>query len=141
MSQYIAGPGLGLPIPQNLYPHNLNNAPYDTSSSKVCLSPGDTLPVPAGDWLVNMGQYLVLQYLDPVSGGWTMGPNAAWQGGHYFVVSDGFNVRVANLTGCPYSATVTSYGSGYAQATTTISPTPGNSTWLPIVGGNSALVP
>ena len=51
------------------------------------------------------------------------------------VVSDGFTCRIANLTGCPCTATVTSYGSGYVQATTTITATPGNSTWLPIVGG------
>ena len=136
MSQYIAGPGLGLPLPQNLYPHNLNNAPYDTSNNKVCLAPGDTLPIPAGDWLINLGQYLVLQFLDPITGVWSMGPNAAWNGGHQFLVSDGFNIRVANLTGCPCTATVNSYGSGYVQATTVITPTPANgSTWLPIVGG------
>ena len=135
MSQYISGPGVPLPIPQNLYPHNLNNAPLDTNTNKVCLAPGDVLPVPAGDWYINLSQYLVLQFQDPVTGSWTMGPNAAWNGGHQFVVSDGFTCRIANLTGCPCTATVTSYGSGYVQATTTITATPGNSTWLPIVGG------
>ena len=137
MSQKIAGPGLGLPLPQNLYPSQLNNAPPDTPSNKVALAPGDTLPVPAGDWLINLGQYCVVQFLDPITNVWTMGPNAAWQGGHKFVVSDGFNVRVANLTGCPVAAVVESYGTAgtYLQATTTIVATPGNSTWLPIVGG------
>ena len=135
MGQYIAGPGISLPFPQNLYPSELQNAPPDTSSNKNTLSPGDTLPIPAGDWFVNMGQYCVLQFLDPITNVWTMGPNAAWQGGHQFVVSDGFNVRVANLTSCVVAAVITTVGTGYVQATTTIAATPGNSTWLPIVGG------
>ena len=43
---------------------------------------------------------------------------------YQFVVSDGFNVRVANLLGCPVSASVTNYGAGgYVQATTTITAT------------------
>ena len=136
MTQRIAGPGLGLPLPQNLYPSELNGMPYDYSTNRIALAPGDTLPVPAGDWLINLGQFCLLQFLDPVTNTWSMGPNAAWQGGHRFVVSDGVNVRVANLLGCPLSASVTNYGAGgYVQATTTITATPGNSTWVPIVGG------
>ena len=137
MGQYIAGPGISLPFPQNLYPSELQNAPPDTSSNKNTLSPGDTLPIPAGDWFINLGQYCIIQFLDPITNTWSMGPNAAWQGGHQFVVSDGFNVRVANLTGCPTGAAVTAAGSGYAQATTVVTVTAAstNSTWQPIVGG------
>jgi len=139
MTQHIAGPGLGLPLPQNLYPSELQNAPPDCSNNRIALAPGDTLPIPAGDWLVNTGMYCVLQFLDPITGTWAMGPNAGWNGGQQFVISDGFNVRVANLLGCPISASITSGGSNYVQSTTTISATPGNSTWVPIVGG--ALTP
>ena len=139
MSQKIAGPGLGLPYPQNLYPSELYNSPPDAPTNIIALSPGDTLPIPAGDWYVNLGQYNVLQFLDPVTNTWTMGPNAAWQGGHQFVLSDGFNCRVANLTGCAVGAVVTAIGSGYVQATTTITPSEGNSTWVPIVGGQLAV--
>lgn len=136
MNQRITGPGIGLPLPQQLYPSQLLNAPPDVSTNRIALAPGDTLPVPAGDWFINLGQYCVIQYLDPVSNTWQMGTNAAWQGGHRFVVSDGFNVRVANLLGCPVSASITNYGAGgYVQATTTIVATPGNSTWAPIIGG------
>lgn len=135
MTQKIAGPGLGLPLPQNLYPSELYNAPYDANTNRISLAAGDTLPIPAGEWFVNLGQYLVLQFLDPVTNTWAMGPNAAWQGGHRFVCSDGFNVRVANLLGCPVHAVVAAYGSGYVQSTTTVTATPGNSTWVPIVGG------
>ena len=136
MSQKLAGPGLGLPLPQYLYPSELYNAPYDFSTNRIALAPGDTLPIPAGDWFVNPGQYCVLQFLDPITGTWSFGPNAAWNGGHQFVLSDGFNVRAANLTGCPVSASVTNYGAGgYVQSTTTITATGGTSTWVPIVGG------
>jgi hypothetical protein len=135
MTQKINGPGAGLPLPQNLYPSELTNAPYDTPTNQIALAPGDTLPIPAGEWFVNTGNYCVVQYLDPVTNTWSMGPNAAWNGGHMFVVSDGFNYRVANLLGCPVSAVVAAPGSSYVQASTTITPTPGNSTWLPIIGG------
>lgn len=136
MIQRISGPGVGLPYPQNLYPSNQIGNPPDAATNKITLAPGDTLPIPAGDWYLNMGQYLVLQYLDPVTNTWSMGPNAAWGGGHQFVVSDGFTARIANLTGCPVSATVTAPGNGsYVQATTTVTATGGTSTWLPIVGG------
>lgn len=135
MNQRISGPGLGLPLPQGLYPFALNNAPVTAPGNRVALAAGDTLPVPAGDWLIQLGSYCVLQYLDPVNNIWTMGPAAAWNGAVQFVISDGFNVRVANLLGCPLTASVTAYGSGYVQATTTITATPGNSTWVPIVGG------
>lgn len=135
MSQRIAGPGLGLPYPQGLYPSQLNNAPPDESTNRIALAPGDTLPIPAGDWYVQLGSYCVIQYLDPVTNTWAMGPAAAWNGAVVFVVSDGFNARVANLLGCPVSASVTSYGSAYVQATTTIVATGSTSTWVPIVGG------
>lgn len=136
MTARISGPGVGLPYPQSLYPSQLQYAPPDASTNRIALAPGDTLPIPAGDWFVNLGQYNFLQFLDPVTNLWSMGSNAAWQGGHQFVVSDGFNVRVANMTGCPLSASITNYGAGgYVQSTTTISATPGNSTWLPIIGG------
>lgn len=138
----LSGPGVGLPLPQNLYPSELSNAPIDSPSNRVALAPGQNLPLPAGDWYITLGQYLVLQYLDPVTGVWTMGQAAAWTGSIDFVKSDGFNVRIANLTGCPVSAVVTNYGAGsYVQASTTISVTGGGgSTWLPIVGGQLGTV-
>lgn len=135
----LSGPGLGLPLPQNLYPSELFNAPYDTPGSRVTLAAGDELPIPAGTWLVNTGMYCTLEYLDPQTGVWSMGSNAAWLGGHVYVKSDGFNVRVANRLGCPISAVVAAYGSAYVQASTTVVATPGNSTWVPIIGGQLSL--
>ena len=137
----LSGPGLGLQIPQNLYPSQVNGAPVDSPTNRIALAPGDALPLPAGDWYVNPGQYCVIQFLDPVTNTWNLAPSAGWMGGPQFVKSDGFNVRVANLLGCPISATVVTFGSAYVQATTTVTQVPANgSSWSPIVGGALAVV-
>lgn len=136
----LSGPGIGLPLPQNLYPSELNNAPYDTASNRQALAPGESIVLPAGDWYVSLGFYLVLQFLDPITNTWVVGSSAAWEGGLRFVKSDGFNCRIANLTGCPVGAVITSYGSGYVQSSTTVAVTGGGgSSWLPIVGGQLQL--
>jgi hypothetical protein len=141
MPSFLSGPGLGLALPQNLYPTELQNAPYDFSNSRVTLAPGACIQFPAGDWYYSLGMYLVLQYLDPVTGVWVTGASGGWESGVGHVSSDGFNVRIANLTGCVVAASITAAGSGYAQATTTITVTSaalqGNAapTILPIIGG------
>lgn len=136
----LSGPGLGLPLPQNLYPSELNNAPYDFPGNRQALAPGESLVLPAGDWYVSLGMYLVIQFLDPFSNTWNMGSAASWSGGHRFVKSDGFNMRVANLTGCPVSASIANYGAGgYVQSSTTITANIGGSLWAPIIGGQLAL--
>lgn len=139
MGQVISAPGIGLALPQYLYPTELQGAPYDMSGNRVALAPGDELPVPAGTWYVNVGMYCSIEFLDPVTGRWSIGSAGGWTGPMMYVKSDGFNVRVANRTGCPIAAGVAAYGSGYVQATTTITQTPGNGTWLPIVGGQLIL--
>jgi hypothetical protein len=136
MATPLSGPGVGLPLPTFLYPSELQNAPYDYGTNRVALAPGQEIPIPAGDWYISMGGYLVIQYYDPVSNTWVFGSGSAWNRGVNFVKSDGFNVRLANLTGCPVGAVITSGGSGYVQASTTISVTGGGgSTWAPIIGG------
>jgi hypothetical protein len=144
MPSPLSGPGLGLPFPQNLYPTELGNAPQDCSSNRVPLAPGDVFVIPAGDWFINLGLYCIIQYLDPVTGIWTAGAGAAWTRGQVFVKGDGFNARVANLTGCVYSASVVVGGTNYVQATTTITAIGSFSngaapTLVPIVGGALAL--
>lgn len=133
----LSGPGLGLQLPQNLYPTELQNAPYDFNTNRVALAPGDQLPIPAGTWYVGLGMYCVLQYLDPITGAWAFGTSTAYGSrGFVYVKSDGFNVRVANLTGCPTGAAVVAAGTNYVQASTTITVTGGGgSLWNPIVGG------
>ena len=118
--QIISGPGIGLPFPQNLYPSELQNAPADASSNKLGLAAGEVFVLPAGDWYVSLGFYLIIQYLDPVTNIWSAGTGAALNRGINFVKSDGFTCRIANLTGCVISASVAAAGSAYVQATTTI---------------------
>lgn len=132
----LSGPGLGLQIPQNLYPTELQNAPYDFSTNRIALAPGDQLPIPAGTWYVGLSMYCVLQYLDPITGVWSTTSSAAYLRGLHYIKSDGFNVRVANLTGCPTGAALVAEGSSYVQASTQITVTGGGgSLWQPIVGG------
>jgi hypothetical protein len=146
MAGNLSGPGVGLPYPQAYFPTQLQNAPQDPSSNRLGLAPGDSFVLPAGDWIVTMGMYCVLQYLDPVTNIWTTPSGAAWTRGMQLVSADGFSVRVANLTGCVVSASVINGGTGYVQATTTITAigafATGNAvpTLLPIVGGALGLV-
>lgn len=139
MTGPMSGPGLGLFPTQNLYPSYLSNAPLDNPSNRITLAAGDQLPIPRGDWIISLGQYCILEYYDPFCGCWVAGASASWmQGGNSLVSSDGFNVRIANRTGCPVgNGIVNNYGAGgYVQASTTITVTGGGgSTWSPIVGG------
>lgn len=139
MYNNIAAPGQGLRVPQSLYPFPLNNgAPFAEGQAEISLAPGLAIPVPAGTWIISTGKYCMIQYLDPVTQTWR-GLSSA-RSKMQWVQSDGFNVRVANLTGCPVAAVVTNPGSNYVQATTTVVPTTGNSTWQPIVGGALASI-
>jgi hypothetical protein len=136
----LAGPGQGLPFPQNLYPTQLSNAPSDASSNRLALGPGDTFVIPAGDWVIGLGMYCVLQYLDPVTNTWILSSSSAYHRGFEFLSADGFTQRIANLTGCVVSAAIVNGGTNYVQSTTTITAigTFGNGaapTLLPIVGG------
>jgi len=137
MSQPLSGPGVGLPLPQALYPSPLNNAPLSSyaSTNEVCLNAGDQLPLPAGTFYVSAGSYCVIQYRDPVNNTWRAVPTTA--GGAMYIKSDGFNYRVANLLGCPVGGVVVAPGNGsYVQATTSIAVTGGGgSLWSPIIGG------
>ena len=136
----LAGPGQGLPLPQNLFPSQLFNAPADISSNQLGLAPGESFVLPAGDWFIGLGMYLVLQFLDPVTNTWNMVPGAAWTRGMTFISADGFTARIANLTGCVVSASVVVGGTAYVQATTTLTVigagfTGAVPTMVPIVGG------
>lgn len=120
MPQFISGPGIGLEYPQNYYPSELQGAAQDSSTNKLTLAPGDTFVLPAGDFYVGLGGYTILQFNDPVTGVWQNASGAAFTRGTIHVSSDGYNCRVANLTGCCVDASITNAGSGYVQASTTI---------------------
>ncbi len=142
MSTPLSGPGVGLSLPQSLFPAYLTNAPYDIASTQVCLNAGDQIPIPAGTWGIGLGLYCVLEWFDPLTATWKITASAAWQSGLIYIKSDGFNFRIANRTGCPVAGVVTAPGSSYVQATTSIAVTPSSqgSTWSQIVGGQLALV-
>ena len=130
----LSGPGVGLPIPQGLYPASLLNGELQPATNYVTLAPGQAIPLARGTWWIQ-GAALV-QNLDPISGTWRNHGSALAPG--RVVTSDGFSTRVANLTGCAVAATVTVGGTNYVQATTTVTPSAGNSTWQAVVGGRVA---
>ena len=140
MVSILSGPGVGLQLPQNLYPSELYNAPYDFSTNYQSLAGGDALTIPAGGWWVDPGSVGVIQYSDPVTGIWR--GLASGRGQPQLVISDGFSWRIANLTGCPVAAIVVVGGSGYPTTAggVTITPSAGNSTWTAIVGGQCSVV-
>lgn len=133
--QRLSGPGLGLPYPQSLYPAFLIGSSPQAATNEFVLAPGQALPVPPGDWAVSASKGLAaLQVLDPVTTMW--GDLQPLTGENKIVHSDGQNIRFANLTGCPVSATVTARGtSGYTTTGTTVTASAGGSTWVAVVGG------
>jgi hypothetical protein len=136
MSNIISGPGLGLPLPQALYPASLVDTAYTAPTSRLSLQGGQTFTIPAGTWAVAGGAHTAVQYLDPVTQQWTNligGTGAAWSD---TVRSDGQNFRVANSSGVATGATVSAPGSGYVAGSTFVTPSAGNSVWQAIVGGS-----
>jgi hypothetical protein len=137
MGDILAGPGQGLPFPQALYPPSLYTTPFTAPTNKVTLQAGQQLTIPAGTWIVSGGAtnpVTGVEYLDPVTLQWTplTEPGAPFA---IVVRSDGFNFRVVNSSGSPTGATVSTPGSGYNPANTTVTASAGGSTWQAIVGG------
>src|SRR5215469_6604407 len=135
MAQFLSGPGLSLPL-EYIYPQSLFNAPFTQRGNTISIPAGGAWVIPAtgpSGWWIDGGSYCVLQYLDPVTGIWR--GLSSVRRGSMRIQSDGFNYRIANLTGCAVAAIVTNGGSGYVQASTTVVASAGGSLWQPIVGG------
>lgn len=82
----------------------------------ISLPSGGVFNLPSGQWSVNAGPYTFLQQYDSVSQVWLpVGTGAGNE--HALVSSDGYNYRLANLTGCPVGGLITAGGSGMASAT------------------------
>lgn len=128
----LSAPGLGLPIPTNLYPTELYNAPQDFGNGQITLPAGAALQLPRGSYMVQTGAFSIVQFLDPVTNVWR---NARTSRGSFQQLYDGFNYRLLNPLGCIVGAVITNVGSNYVQATTTITAGAGNSVWTPIIGG------
>lgn len=132
----MAGPLAGagqLLANTGLYPATLFNGEIYPSGNEVTLSPGDAWPIPRGRYWISPGGYCVIQFYDPVTTTWR-GLSSS-RTSPVLLDSDGFNFRVANMTGCAVGAIVTNGGSAYVQGSTTVTPSAGNSTWQPVVGG------
>lgn len=136
MPQPLAGAGQGLPYPQGLYPSGLLNGQFGAATNITVLAPGEALPIRAGRFAIDAGKYGSIQYIDPVTNVWTLLRSGTNGSQTMDVWSDGYNLRVANLTGCAIGAVVTNGGNNaYVQSTTIVTPSTGNSTWQAIVGG------
>ena len=117
-----SGPGIGL-----------TTKPLTGNNNVLSIPAGQTYIIPAGQYYIDTGVYIQRQTLDPITGLWReMTGVGAGKGG--FVNSDGVNIRLANLTGCPIGSLITNVGSGYTSAPT-VTASPGNSVWRAIVGG------
>lgn len=105
-------------------------------TTSITLNSGSVWPVPSGRWALKPGQYTSFQEYDPLCGIFRQigaGPTDAMVESSF---SDGNNYRLANQTGAPVAAVVTTAGSGYVAATPpTFAPNTGGSVWRAIVGG------
>ena len=109
-------------------------------TNAISLLAGETWVIPSGTWNVKPGPYTFLQWLDPVTNVWRVRPTVAsrWD----FVDSDGSNFRLANTTGCPIGAVITTAtctgavnGIGAAANGVSCTPSSGSSVWTTIIGG------
>lgn len=91
-----------------------------------------------GQYLVNLGPYCSLQMFDSTQQIWRNVPAA--NGTPFFISSDGTNYRIANTTGCPVGAIVTTGLGALTPSigfnTVTVTPSAGGSTWNTLVGGS-----
>jgi hypothetical protein len=137
----LSGIGVGLQANTSLYPSELiagQGGSPDLSTNEIVLAPGCTIPLLRGDWLIDIGGPLIVQWADPTTGIFRT-PATGFRGTPQFIQSDGQNVRIANLTGCPVGAVVTNAGSGYPTTGTTVTASAGGSTWAAIVGGQLSI--
>jgi hypothetical protein len=114
-------------------------------SNSVTLLAGEIFNIPAGTYYVAPGPYTSLQMLDPASTRWIT-INAENSLRPIVLDSDGGNFRLANSTGCPVGALITTssaggYTNGIGTTATglTITPSAGGSVWVPVVGGQIQL--
>lgn len=117
----IGSASVGLP-----YPNNNSSLPSDI----VSLPGGSTWVIPSGQFTLKVGPYTFVQTLDPVTNTWVM--YGLPEDG--YIVSDGVNFRLANLTGCAVGALVTTAGTGYLTVPA-VTPSIGSAKFTAILGG------
>jgi hypothetical protein len=82
---------------------------------EISLPTGGLYAIPSGQYIVQPGQYTFVQYYDAGANIWRNLNQPVAGGGAMVVTSDGYNVRLANLTGCVVGAIVTNGGTGYTN--------------------------
>jgi hypothetical protein len=145
-------PSLGLPTGQGLFNNAAvtGSAPFVTGNllgftNVLTLGAGEVYNIPPGTWWIKSGPYTFLQWFDPFGNQWKIRPCAKED--TVFVESDGSNWRLANTTGCPIGAVITTGGAtnpytngiGTAATGVTVTISAGASTWVPVVGGAVSL--
>jgi hypothetical protein len=145
-------PGFGLPTGNGLFNPSTaqGSAPFAPGqlagfTNTVTLGAGEVFNIPPGTWWVKSGPYTFLQWADPFGQQWKIRPCAKED--TVFVESDGSNWRLANTTGCPIGAVITTGGAtnpytngiGTAATGVTVTPSAGGSVWVPVVGGAVSL--
>jgi len=78
-------------------------------STAITLLSGQYSVLPSGQYIITLGRYSVVQWYDPVSTTWR-NFNTAYNGVPFPFVSDGYNYRIINLSGCVVGAVVTNGG-------------------------------
>ena len=96
-------------------------------SSLLTLHSGQTFIPPSGQYLVTLGEYTTQQWYDSQTQTWKNAQTPA-NSDLTFVSADGYNFRLANITGTMQAAYLTNGGSGYPNgiypaATTNVSQT------------------
>src|SRR6266568_1497634 len=132
----LGGVGVGLSTQGGfgtIVPAGTSQGPTNAVTLQSC----ETFYFPSGTFAVALGPYTSLQWLDPVAGFWRT-INAAAGLAPRIIDSDGGNWRIANLTGCPVGALITSAGSSLTNGigTVTVTPSAGGSKWQSVVGGS-----
>src|SRR5580765_2201203 len=90
--------------------------PYDQGHNPltVALGSGELFMIPSVQYVVLPGPYTFLQWYDPVTTLWRT-VQTATQNATFPISTDGFNWRLANLTGCMVGASITNAGTGYTN--------------------------
>jgi hypothetical protein len=104
-------------------------------TNRVSLASGNvSILSPAGEYWIRTGPYTTIQQLDPITGIWWKIGGGVVAAGVEYVYSDGVNYRLANQTGCPVGALLTTAGSSYTSAPA-VAASAGSSVWKALVGG------
>lgn len=80
----------------------------------INLPSGGLYNIPSGQYHLVVGPYTFLQWYDPVTQIWRPVTSVA-QSDSFLISSDGYNYRLANLTGGVVGAVITNAGSGYTN--------------------------